>query len=236
MRAAGDAPIPRLDPPGRCRNSMPSRRSTMAPGRHYSRGPKPPALTWRFSSSGDKRHRPVRPGGGNRSAQCQAIQQSNAAPCSPTTADSSRQFSARCPKIYAAAPSQPPTSSDSTHQQLLANTSRICCMGSRSGKTGAPAGAPTATAGLRHARPGLAPGRLTADRRHRDVPHGVLALAPCQCRSPALMCTTSPTVTSRSSCSVATIPEPEVMTRNWSQLCTCHPVVEPWLKFTTLQR
>jgi hypothetical protein len=41
----------------------------------------------------------------------------------------------------------------------------------------------------------------------------VFALEPCQCRSPALICTTSPTVTSRSSCSVATTPAPAVMTR-----------------------
>src|SRR5437868_10909823 len=46
----------------------------------------------------------------------------------------------------------------------------------------------------------------------------VLALAPCQWRSPALMCTTSPTLISRCSCSVATMPEPEVTTRIWSQL------------------
>ena len=33
----------------------------------------------------------------------------------------------------------------------------------------------------------------------------------------------------------ATMPEPEVTTRIWSQLWVCHPVVQPWLKFTTLQ-
>src|SRR5262249_58959667 len=63
----------------------------------------------------------------------------------------------------------------------------------------------------------------------------VSALAPCQWRSPALMCTTSPTLISRCSCSIATMPDPEVTTRIWSQLCVCHPVVHPWLKFTTLQ-
>ena len=42
----------------------------------------------------------------------------------------------------------------------------------------------------------------------------VSALAPCQCRSPALICTTSPTLISRCSCSVATIPEPEVTISN----------------------
>src|SRR5918911_3778088 len=41
----------------------------------------------------------------------------------------------------------------------------------------------------------------------------VFGLAPCQWRSPALICTTSPAVTSRSSCSVATTPVPAVMTR-----------------------
>ena|ERR671925_167800 len=41
----------------------------------------------------------------------------------------------------------------------------------------------------------------------------VFALAPCQWRSPALICTTSPTLISRSSCSVATMPLPAVMTR-----------------------
>ena len=41
----------------------------------------------------------------------------------------------------------------------------------------------------------------------------VFALAPCQWRSPALICTTSPTVISRSSCSVATTPVPAVTTR-----------------------
>src|SRR5262245_46521684 len=41
----------------------------------------------------------------------------------------------------------------------------------------------------------------------------VFALAPCQCRSPALICTTSPTLISRSSCSVATMPLPPVTTR-----------------------
>src|ERR1700722_16737783 len=63
-----------------------------------------------------------------------------------------------------------------------------------------------------------------------------LALEPCQCRSPALMCTTSPTLIS---CgvppSVATMPEPEVTTRIWSHVCVCQPVVQPWLKLTTLQ-
>jgi len=37
------------------------------------------------------------------------------------------------------------------------------------------------------------------------------------------------------SCSVATMPEPEVTTRIWSQVCVCHPWWQPWLKFTTLQ-
>src|SRR5262245_28411661 len=37
--------------------------------------------------------------------------------------------------------------------------------------------------------------------------------APCQCRSPALICTTSPTVISRSSLSVATMPLPAVTTK-----------------------
>jgi hypothetical protein len=37
------------------------------------------------------------------------------------------------------------------------------------------------------------------------------------------------------SCSVATLPEPNVTSNTWSQLCVCHPVVQPWLKFTTLQ-
>ena len=41
---------------------------------------------------------------------------------------------------------------------------------------------------------------------------GESALAPCQWRSPALMCTTSPTVISRSSVSLATIPLPAVTT------------------------
>ena len=63
----------------------------------------------------------------------------------------------------------------------------------------------------------------------------VSALAPCQWRSPALMCATSPTLISRCSCSVATMPEPEVTTSTWSQSWVCHPVVQPWLKFTTLQ-
>ena len=63
----------------------------------------------------------------------------------------------------------------------------------------------------------------------------VLALAPCQWRSPALICTTSPTLISRCSCSFATMPEPEVTISTWSQLCVCHPVVQPWLKLTTLQ-
>jgi hypothetical protein len=31
------------------------------------------------------------------------------------------------------------------------------------------------------------------------------------------------------------MPEPEVTTRIWSQVCVCQPVVQPWLKFTTLQ-
>ena len=35
--------------------------------------------------------------------------------------------------------------------------------------------------------------------------------------------------------SFATMPEPEVTTRIWSQLCVCQPVVQPWLKLTTLQ-
>ena len=46
----------------------------------------------------------------------------------------------------------------------------------------------------------------------------LLALAPCQWRSPALMCTTLPTLISRCSCSVATMPEPEVTTSIRSQL------------------
>src|ERR1700730_11443777 len=46
----------------------------------------------------------------------------------------------------------------------------------------------------------------------------VSAFAPCQWRSPALMCTTSPTLISRRSCSVATVPEPEVTINTWSQL------------------
>jgi hypothetical protein len=29
--------------------------------------------------------------------------------------------------------------------------------------------------------------------------------------------------------------EPEVTTNTWSQLWVCHPVVQPWLKLTTLQ-
>ena len=64
----------------------------------------------------------------------------------------------------------------------------------------------------------------------------VVALAPCQWRSPALMWTTSPTLIS---CGVppstATMPEPEVTTRIWSQVWVCQPVVQPWLKLTTLQ-
>src|SRR5205823_8116807 len=63
----------------------------------------------------------------------------------------------------------------------------------------------------------------------------VLALAPCQWRSPALMCTTSPTLISLCSRSFATMPEPEVTTRIWSQLWVGQPVVQPWLKLTTLQ-
>src|SRR4029434_8972295 len=65
---------------------------------------------------------------------------------------------------------------------------------------------------------------------------GESALAPCQWRSPALMCTTSPTVISRSSFSVATMPRPDVTTKIWSQSWVCHPVVAPSRKFTTLQR
>src|SRR4051812_9539984 len=64
----------------------------------------------------------------------------------------------------------------------------------------------------------------------------VSALAPCQWRSPALMCATSPILIS---CGVppsaATMPDPEVTTRIWSQVWVCQPVVQPWLKFTTLQ-
>src|ERR1700730_18366053 len=63
----------------------------------------------------------------------------------------------------------------------------------------------------------------------------VSALAPCQWRSPALMCTTSPTLISRCSRSFATMPAPEVTTSTWSQSWVCQPVVHPWLKFTTLQ-
>ena len=43
---------------------------------------------------------------------------------------------------------------------------------------------------------------------------GESALAPCQWRSPALICTTSPTVISRSSVSLATIPRPAVTMSN----------------------
>src|SRR5580704_17020090 len=70
-------------------------------------------------------------------------------------------------------------------------------------------------------------GRAPAERDYPQVawpptevivicPIVVLALAPCQWRSPALMCTTSPTLISRCSCSVATMPEPEVTTSIWS--------------------
>jgi len=44
-------------------------------------------------------------------------------------------------------------------------------------------------------------------------PMVVSTLAPCQWRSPALMCATSPTLISRCSCSVATMPAPEVTIR-----------------------
>ena len=44
-----------------------------------------------------------------------------------------------------------------------------------------------------------------------------------------------PTLIARCSCSFATMPEPDVTTNTWSQLCVCQPVVQPWLKFTTPQ-
>src|SRR3954452_4949371 len=63
----------------------------------------------------------------------------------------------------------------------------------------------------------------------------VSALAPCQWRSPALMCATSPSLISRCSCSLATMLEPDTTTSSCSQSCVCQPVVQPWLKLTTLQ-
>ena len=66
--------------------------------------------------------------------------------------------------------------------------------------------------------PGQLSTALTVSRRDRDVGQRRILSAPCQCFSPALICTTSPTVISRSSCSVATIPLPAVTTRIWSQV------------------
>jgi hypothetical protein len=77
--------------------------------------------------------------------------------------------------------------------------------------------------------------RLTADERDRDVPHRRVALSAMPMAFTGLDVHDVTHVDLTLSCSVATMPEPEVTTRIWSQVCVCQPVVHPWLKFTTLQ-
>jgi len=78
-------------------------------------------------------------------------------------------------------------------------------------------------------------GGLTANECDRDMSHRRIGLGAMPMPFTGLDMHTSPTLIPCCSCSVATIPEPEVTIKIWSQLCVCHPVVQPWLKFTTLQ-
>jgi hypothetical protein len=55
----------------------------------------------------------------------------------------------------------------------------------------------------------------------------VSALAPCQWRSPALICAISPTLISHCSYSVATMPVPEVTIRSDRSHEYANPVVHP---------
>ena len=81
----------------------------------------------------------------------------------------------------------------------------------------------------------LSVGGLTADEGDRDVPHRRIGLSAMPMAFPGFDMDDVTDIDLTRSCSVATMPEPEVTTSSWSQLWVCHPVVHPWLKFTTLQ-
>jgi hypothetical protein len=76
---------------------------------------------------------------------------------------------------------------------------------------------------------------LAADGSDRDVTHRRVGLGAVPVAFTALDGHDIADDDLAFSCSVATMPEPEVTTRIWSQVWVCHPVVQPWLKFTTLQ-
>ena len=68
-----------------------------------------------------------------------------------------------------------------------------------------------------------------------DMPHGGIGFGAMRMAFTGLDIDHITNINIVLSCSVATMPEPEVTISSWSQLWICHPVVPPWLKLTTLQ-